>query len=291
MHDQADDLRQLVRRNMVATPACLRKSPKLVVATGGRPGVGVTTIAVNLAVELARRQYRTVLVDADLQPGHTSAAWGLEERYTIADVLSVWRTVNEALQTREHGLRVLPGVRPRDRPPVASDVAQERLISQLQQLGGQVDLIVVDSGCGFSHLTRRFWRVADMVLVVTTPDAESVIDAYASIKLLGEPDGSTPVYSLVNMARGRREASQARSRLIQACRRFLGIEIEAAGHVHRAGWLEAAESANRPVGIGSSGGCFARRMRGLVGMVVRKSTNLCKRRRTAKPRAENSRYS
>ncbi len=68
LHDQADELRQLARRNRKPAAAA-GPAPRLIVASGGKGGVGTTAVTFNMAVALARLGYRVVWVDADLNRG------------------------------------------------------------------------------------------------------------------------------------------------------------------------------------------------------------------------------
>jgi len=75
MQDQAGDLRRLVRQlatQGTAAPNAVR--PRQVTVIGGQGGAGATTVAVHLAVALARRQCRPVLVHGDPQ---SSGATGI----------------------------------------------------------------------------------------------------------------------------------------------------------------------------------------------------------------------
>ena len=68
MQDQAGDLRRLVRQlatQGTAAPQAVR--PRQVTVIGGQGGAGTTTVAVNLAIALALRRCRPVLVDGDPQ--------------------------------------------------------------------------------------------------------------------------------------------------------------------------------------------------------------------------------
>ncbi|MFH1918799.1 MAG: AAA family ATPase [Planctomycetota bacterium] len=247
MHDQANDLRELVRQGAAQEPSAPASRPKLLVLTGGKGGVGTTTVAVNLAAELARSGRRTVLVDADPLGGDAATLAGIEERYTLADVLEARRTVSEALQPGPGGLRVLPAAWALGSVSETSAAALQRLIGQLQALAGEADLIVVDAGNGLNRLARQFWRAADLVLAVTTPDPTSVMDTYASIKVLSPDRDSVPIGTLVNRAPSRARAREAHARLSLACRRFLGVEISGVGYVGDDPRVAAAGRARTPL--------------------------------------------
>lgn len=109
MADQANDLRNLVLRASRPSPTA-SQPPKLVVVTGGKGGVGTTTIAVNLAISLARDGRRVVLVDADLDGADAGTLCRVDEpSSTVADILSGRLSVHEALELGPAGIQVLPG--------------------------------------------------------------------------------------------------------------------------------------------------------------------------------------
>ena len=125
MRDQADELRELVRRRIaddtawhasnersLAANAGERRPSRLrkIVVSAGKGGVGTTTFAVNLAVSLGRLGCRTVLVDADLSGADATWLCGLQPLESLADVLSGRRTLDEVLQPGPGGIQVAPGV-------------------------------------------------------------------------------------------------------------------------------------------------------------------------------------
>ena len=272
MHDQASELRQLVRQgNTVAPTAPSPPPPKLLVLTGGKGGVGTTTIAVNLAVVLARQGQRTVLVDADPQGGDAAVLSGVEERYTLADVLDAQRTVDEVLRPGPGGLRVLPAAWARSDASEAPAAAHQRLIADLKGLGTQVDSIVVDAGNGLNRLVRQFCQAADLVLLVSTPEPASVMDAYASIKVLASNGDSVPIHTLVNMARARPSAAEVHSRLAQACLRFLAVQVNGVGYVPYDPLVTKAGRAGEPLVTRTPNCRSARQIRRLAKTVIQRT--------------------
>jgi flagellar biosynthesis protein FlhG len=108
IHDQADELRHLVRLR-AASGASLGMIVPLVVVAGGKGGVGATTVAVNLALALARQGRRAVFVDADLDHGGNSRLTKHPEQGSVLDVLAGRRSVHEVLQRGPLGVQVLSG--------------------------------------------------------------------------------------------------------------------------------------------------------------------------------------
>jgi flagellar biosynthesis protein FlhG len=240
IHDQADELRHLVRRRAKSGVPAGPNVP-LVVVSGGKGGVGTTTTAANLAVALARQGRRAVFVDADLDHGGNAHLGAHPERGSVVDVLTERRTVHEVLERGPSGIQVLSGAWASGELADCSATAQQRFVADLKSLSPHADVVVVDAGSGRNHFVRRFWHAADLVLVVTTTDKVSIMDCYAAIKVLVAGDASVPIHTLVNLAAEPAMAADIQSRVSAACRRFLGLRAAAAGHVPPCGASDQTE--------------------------------------------------
>ncbi len=235
MIDQANKLRELVRREADHLQTSAAGQPWFVAVGGGRDGVGTTTVALNLAIEASRLGRRVLLVDADPNRGDTVAICRLEERYTLADVLSARRSVREAIQPGPAGIWVLAGGWTSswtgDREEVAPGQFRARLVQPLRAMGERFDVIVIDAGNGVNRATAERWQTSDVVVLLTTTDQPSIMDAYAAVKHSGTKEMSIPVHCLVNMSPDDEAAGNVFGRLQRSCRRFLGIRLEDAGHL------------------------------------------------------------
>jgi flagellar biosynthesis protein FlhG len=255
MYDQANELRQLVRHEAHAAASRTGRRPLLVTATGGKGGVGTTTIAVNLAVALAQQGRRTTLIDAD-SSGGASLLCRLKERDTLAEVLSARRTVREVLQPGPGGILVLPGAWGTSRPPDDSPAARQRLLDGLRGLESQADVIVADAGSGLGPVVQSLWQAADAVLMVTTPELPAVMGTYGSIKALSTESLLVPIHLLVNAAPDPATAEAVHDRIALACLRFLAVPVARAGHVSSDPQAAAAGGAGS-VFVTAAPGCRA----------------------------------
>ncbi|WP_425614052.1 MinD/ParA family protein [Anatilimnocola sp. NA78] len=246
MRDQATPLRKLVLRESAA--GIDGSQSRLIVIAGGKPGLGVTTLSVNLAVALARHGLRTVLIDADMQQAEAAELCGCAASPNLGEVLASRRDIHEVLQRGPGGIQLVPGV-PTDASRTAcSPKAQQRFLRQLNSLGKHVDMVVVDAGNSPTDLARQLWTAADEVLLVTSPDVVAVMDSYAAVKTMFTPGGASPRLRLiVNQAEGAAEAADVFRRIDQSCQRFLGVSLELASDLP--GDLQARQAARHGVPV------------------------------------------
>src|SRR5438128_1657505 len=111
--DQADRLRKLLRTADDTPRETVAQLP-MVVVSGARMGVGVTTVVMNLAAVLADRGERVLLVEAAENANMFADALGIgrEIEYSIADVMAGKCGVADAIVCGPVGMKVLANRRP-----------------------------------------------------------------------------------------------------------------------------------------------------------------------------------
>jgi flagellar biosynthesis protein FlhG len=282
MSDQADKLRQLVveAAPRIRVGAVL---PPIVVVTGGKGGVGATTVSINLSAALAELGRRPLLVDA---APHADAAQLLgieiERGRGIEDVLSGACRTADAITIGPAGISLLAGQWAAEAAPERSPKSFERFIGQLRALDTHADVLVVDSGSGVTNWTRRWWQEAALALLVTTPDDVAVMDAYATVKRGLAADDAVDLRVLVNACRDAATAVDVQHRIAAACRRFLGRTIGQAPMLPRHVDGGAAET-DAPLAWNTVGSRFTRNVHQLGRFVVdvlAQKKNLATRRTT-----------
>lgn len=268
MMDQASELRELVRRQARLGAETPDARARLVTVSGAKGGVGTTTVAVNLAIALAQQGCRTALVDADPDRGDAAVLCRLDEGCTVDDVLCSRCRVEEVIQSGPGGVHVLPGAWHTASRVDDASIVRRRLFEPLAELGERFDLVVIDAGNGANAIVKQAWRAADLVLLVATTELPSVMDAYASIKLLADDHVGAPIHSLVNMAGSPAVAFDVHARLDRACRRFLAMRLNSAGHISCDAAVVAAGNGGEPLVLAAPGSPAAAELRQLAGTVA-----------------------
>jgi pilus assembly protein CpaE len=160
---------------------------KLVVVTGSKGGVGTTTIAVNLAVQLARAAgKRTVLFDLGRPLGHAALLLDLETRFSFrAAVESLDRLDSHLfsglLAIHKSGVQVLAGAGSADEWDRISPLAIARVIN-VAQTG--CDFVVADLDSHCSSEWGPVLRLARVIVLVAETNVPSLWSLERQLSML-----------------------------------------------------------------------------------------------------------
>jgi flagellar biosynthesis protein FlhG len=124
---------------------------------------------------------------------------------------------------------------------------RKRLLQLLSQGAGLVDDVLVDTGAGLGDATLALQLAASRVVLVTTPEPTSLVDAYATLKVLWSVDSAKPVDLVVNAATDDEEAERAYEQISRASRHFLGHAPSWLGAVYRDPKVVEAVRRQKPV--------------------------------------------
>ncbi len=174
---------------------------RFVSITSGKGGVGKTSIAVNLAMQLAQRGKRVCLLDADWGLANVNVMLKLQPRHTLEDLITSNLRLNDViLRHVAQGVDVIPGSSGSERMTTLTPVELGRLANALQALEAY-DFVLIDSASGIARNVLALSLASPEVLMVITPDPTSMTDAYALLKLLHAEAYQGRVQVIVNHSR------------------------------------------------------------------------------------------
>ncbi|HXA92219.1 MAG TPA: septum site-determining protein MinD [Steroidobacteraceae bacterium] len=158
---------------------------EIIVVTSGKGGVGKTTTSASIAVGLARRGKRVVVIDFDIGLRNLDLIMGCERRvvYDFVNVIHGECNLRQALikDKRFENLYVLAASQTRDKDALTSEGVR-RVLDELGAEG--FDYVICDSPAGIekgAHLAMYF---ADRAIVVVNPEVSSVRDSDRILGLL-----------------------------------------------------------------------------------------------------------
>jgi flagellar biosynthesis protein FlhG len=224
-----------------------RRPAKVLAITSGKGGVGKTNIAANLAICLAASQKKVLLIDADFSLGNLDVIMNFNSKYNISHMLSGQKSLEEIIYTGPGGLEIICGVSGFEEFANISEFQRQHLLNELSKLQNNTDIIVIDTAAGISKSVVGFCLAADNVLVVTTPEATAMTDAYATIKVLVGNKFSGRISLIVNMAETVVEGKKTYRQIANVVRQFLNTHVYNAGVLLKDDKLSAAVKLRKPV--------------------------------------------
>lgn len=226
------------------------KAPFILV-TGGKGGVGKTTLCANMGVQLARDGHKVLIVDLDLGLANLDLLLSLEGGATLEDVIVGGLPLRSALKEGPYGVHVLPGGSGNENLARTTHEQRTKLTDQLRELSSDYDIVLADSAAGIGPDVLEFAAIADRILLVTTPELPAITDAYGLIKALDQIshrkgiDLPTPEL-VVNLATDVEQGARVAGKLKAICERFLCRSPRQAGWLPRSKVVAQASASRRP---------------------------------------------
>ncbi|MEU9098262.1 P-loop NTPase [Streptomyces sp. NPDC048361] len=156
----------------------------VITVTGAKGGVGTTLVAVQLALAARASGRTTVLLDLDLQAGDVASYLDVQFRRSIADLATITdispRVLADAVFNHESGLALLLAPGDGERGEDVTDRAARQIIGALRT---RYEAVVVDCGTQLTAANAAVVEMADIALLVTTPDVVSVRGAKRTVRM------------------------------------------------------------------------------------------------------------
>ncbi|WP_042248665.1 septum site-determining protein MinD [Paracoccus sp. PAMC 22219] len=180
---------------------------RVIVITSGKGGVGKTTSSAAISAALAKKGFRTVVIDFDVGLRNLDMTMGCERRvvFDFINVIQGDAKLKQALikDKRVDTLSILPTSQTRDKDALTKE-GVEKVLTELK---ADFDYIVCDSPAGIEHGAQMAMYFADEAVVVTNPEVSSVRDSDRVLGLLSsqtkraETQGAEPIKAQVLITR------------------------------------------------------------------------------------------
>ncbi|MEM9617636.1 MAG: Mrp/NBP35 family ATP-binding protein [Pseudomonadota bacterium] len=170
---------------------------RIIAIASGKGGVGKSTMTANLAIALARKGYKTGLLDADIYGPSLPTLFGLKGKAEVKD--------GKVVPFEAHGVRAMsiglivdPEQALAWRGPMVMG-ALRQLMSDVEW--GELDFLLIDTppGTGDAHLSLIQTKRLSGVVIVSTPQEMALADVRRGVQLFRKTQ--TPIIGVIeNMA-------------------------------------------------------------------------------------------
>jgi len=163
-----------------------RFKSQVVTVFGTKGGVGKTTIAVNLAMLLAKSKKKVALIDLDLQFGDVSIFLNLTPRRTISELAQESGEIDiglieSYLIPHISGTKVLPAP---GRPEYAELIMPRHVEAVINELKKYYEYIIIDTPPTFNETNLSAIDLSNQVLLVLSMDMATIKNVKLSLELL-----------------------------------------------------------------------------------------------------------
>ncbi|MFW6324556.1 MAG: MinD/ParA family protein [Desulfovibrionales bacterium] len=202
---------------------------RIISVASGKGGVGKTSINLNIAWRLAKRGSKVCLIDADLGLANVEVILNLRPEKTLDDVLFEGIPLEQAIVPTIKNLDIISGGTGVARLASLDREHRGVLLEEFRKLNGY-DYLLIDNSPGIVPSVLSLCLSAKEVIVPVTPEATSITDGFALIKVLYENGLQYPPLLLVNKA-DRQRATAVHQWMLNASGKFLKKPILLLGNI------------------------------------------------------------
>lgn len=202
-----------------------------IAVTSGKGGIGKTSIAVNLALALAKEGHRTMLLDADLGMANVDVLLGIHTEVNLVNVLRGEQRLDEIIVNGPDGLMIVPAASGVKQLTELGSSECAGLVRAFSELNHQIDTLVIDTATGISESVASFCGASNEILVIIGNEPASQRDSVALIKLLHSEYAVARFHVLANMVLTAREGSELFKRILELFADEHGVVISYAGYI------------------------------------------------------------
>lgn len=206
--------------------AKVRGPVKVIAVTGGKGGVGKSSVALNTAAALSEMGKKVMLFDADLGLANIDVMLGLRVDKNLGHVLRGECDLNDIVKEGPLGLRIIPASSGLKEMAELSVDELAGIIHAFSSLEDDIDVLIIDTAAGISDMVLSFARAAQDVVMIVCNETTSVADAYALMKVLANDYEVDHFRIVANQVHSLEEGKSMFRKLVSVTDRFLDVTLE-----------------------------------------------------------------
>lgn len=244
------------------------KPVKVIAVSAGKGGVGKSTVAVNLALALAKNDNKVMLLDGDLGLGNVDIMLGLQNKYNLSHVIQGVCSLRDIIVHGPNGIRVIPAASGLEYMAQLTTAEHAGIIDSFNELTDDLDYMIIDTAAGISDTVLSFTRSSHELIVVVCDEPTSLADAYALIKVMSKRFEWAHFHILANMIRSGKDGRELFEKLCSMTDQSLDVQLDYLGSIPFDEHVHQSVKKQKPVVLAYPESSAARALNDLGGMVA-----------------------
>lgn len=178
--DQAQQMRNVIKQHKMKN----QNTARVVTVTSGKGGVGKSSIAVNLAIQMRKAGKKVIIFDADFGLANVEVMFGAIPQYNLSDLIFQEKNIRDIITPGPMDIGFISGG---SGIIGLNNLYHEQivyLVNCINELNDLADYIIIDTGAGISDQVLGFVIASPDVILVSTPEPSSLTDSYSLLKAL-----------------------------------------------------------------------------------------------------------
>ncbi|MFN3872113.1 MAG: AAA family ATPase [Ignavibacterium sp.] len=192
----------------------------------GKGGTGKTVFSVFLSHLLSAKQNKVLLVDLDINLANIHFLMNESPVKSLNNYFNKNEDLQNLVTEYSDYFHIIYGLNSYSIKDIPFKSSLERLIRDIDLISSKYDLVILDLGAGLSELTLNALRISGIKIIVSVPEATSVMDAYAVIKMYENFDKPAEFHLVMNRCLDKNDGADGYNKLSKAVQSFLKSSVK-----------------------------------------------------------------
>ena len=219
--------------------------------TSGKGGVGKTTISVNLSIAYNKLVNEVLLLDTDLGMANSHVLLGVNPEYTLSDVLSGNKKIDEIVEDTNSGVRLISGGSATSN---LLNIENDKRFNVLNEIDVYLKKfenvkLIVDVAAGAEDNAVVFANACGRIVIVVVGEPTSFMDSYALIKTIYQKSSFKNFCLIINQTENNKVAYSLFKKFQEITLRFLDVKLHYVGFIEESKKIKKSIIERKPITI------------------------------------------